>query len=362
MAGKPTYEELEQRIREFEKESLERKRTEESLRKSEGRLAGIVSSITDQMSMMDDRHNIVWANNVAKEMFGPRLVGRKCYRAYHRHNHPCESCVVKKCFDDGKVLEYETMITGRDGRKMVLWCVASVAAWHSDGRPKMVIEAFRDITGRKQTEEELRQACEELERQVKARTSELKASNMEVQLGHKELLKHKLELEKVNKELLETNETVSVLAQNISKGRGKAQKKMALTISSKIMPIVEQLRTAKTLEGRRTELDVLAFYLHDMTSSLTRGMDEFISFSPSEMTVAAMIKNGLTSRQIADRLYISLETIKTHRRNIRKKLKINNAKFSLVNYLRLKLSQTQTTQGQELKKSVDNRLFLQAFE
>jgi len=171
-----------------------------------------------------------------------------------------------------------------------------------------------------------------------------------------------LELEKVNKELLETNEAISVLAQNISKGRGKAQKKIALTISSRIMPIVEQLRTAKTLEGRRTELDVLAFYLHDMTSSLTRGMDEFISFSPSEMTVAAMIKNGLTSRQIADRLYISLETIKTHRRNIRKKLKINNAKFSLVNYLRLKLSQTQTTQGQELKKSVDNRLFLQALE
>ncbi len=208
----------------------------------------------------------------------------------------------------------------------------------------------------------MKQACGELEREVKACTSELKASNMEVQLGHKELLKHKLELEKVNKELLETNETVSVLAQNISKGRGKAQKKIALTISSKIMPIVEQLRTAKTLEGRRTELDVLAFYLHDMTSSLTRGMDEFISFSPSEMTVAAMIKNGLTSRQIADRLYISLETIKTHRRNIRKKLKINNAKFSLVNYLRLKLSQTQTTQGQEFKKSVDNRLFLQALE
>lgn len=125
---------------------------------SEEILAGIIASIRDHMSMIDENHNIVWANDVAGELFGPDLVGKKCYRAYHGYDKPCEPCVAQMCFKDGKVHDHETEVVGADGRQMVFWCVAGVAARHEDGRPRLVVEISRDITGRKQAEKALRES------------------------------------------------------------------------------------------------------------------------------------------------------------------------------------------------------------
>lgn len=47
-----------------------RKRTNETLRESEEKLAGILDSVMDQMIMVDERFNIMWANNVAKDLTG----------------------------------------------------------------------------------------------------------------------------------------------------------------------------------------------------------------------------------------------------------------------------------------------------
>ena len=47
MANKQTCEELEQRVKELEKESVERKRTEEALRESEGKYPSLVKNIPD---------------------------------------------------------------------------------------------------------------------------------------------------------------------------------------------------------------------------------------------------------------------------------------------------------------------------
>lgn len=162
---------------------------------------------------------------------------------------------------------------------------------------------------------ELKKAHDKLEQRVEARTSELLKSTQE---------------------LLNTNNAVSVLARNIDKNREEAEKKIAITINSTIMPIVEKLKNCKTLKEHRSELDVLAAYLNDMTTSLSNGTDIIVRLSPSEMRVAAIIKNGLTGKEIATTLNISLDTVKTHRRNIRKKLKIHNTSINLVNYLRHK--------------------------
>jgi len=137
-------------------------RSAEALRESEEKLAGIIASVTDHMSMMDEQHNIVWVNDVAKALFGPDLVGKKCYSAYHRHDKPCEPCIVRKCFEDGKVHEHETEVIGADGNRMTFWGTASVAARHTDGRPKMVVEVARNITERKEAEEALAQYAYEL--------------------------------------------------------------------------------------------------------------------------------------------------------------------------------------------------------
>jgi len=46
--------------------------------------------------------------------------------------------------------------------------------------------------------------------------------------------------------------------------------------------------------------------------------------SERELEVLQYIAEGLTNREIADRLYISLNTVKVHARNIYGKVNVNN--------------------------------------
>lgn len=313
-----------------------RKHIEMALCESEEKLAGVLASVTDHISIIDDQNNIVWTNYVAKKLFGKDIVGMKCYSAYHGNDKPCEKCIVKKCFEDGGFHDHEIEVIGVDGSKMVFWCTASPAKYDENGRVAIVVEVSRNITERKRSEKELKKLNERLEQRVDARTSELLDATKKLQHRQEELLRHKLDLEKVNKELLDTNNAISVLAKNIDKDRKESEKKIALTINSNIMPVIENLKNYRTLNDHRNELDVLGAYLHDITSSLLSGNDIIINLSSAEMRVAAMTKNGLPSKEIAGKLKISLDTVKTHRRNIRKKLKIHNSNINLTNYLRQK--------------------------
>ena len=48
-----------------------------------------------------------------------------------------------------------------------------------------------------------------------------------------------------------------------------------------------------------------------------------------ELEICHLIKNGLSSKEIADMLYISERTAENHRTSIRKKLDLNNKKVNL---------------------------------
>ena len=172
----------------FAQEVAERKKAAAALQKSEEMLAGIVDSVTDAMIMVDDQYNIVWNNDIAKEMLRPDVIGKKCYSAYHGRDNVCEQCIVKTCFEKCDAQEFETEITGAAGNRMSLWGKASVAAWYKDGRPRMAV--VRNITERKHVEKALQTAYdqaviyaeqlkEQIEEKEKLETQLLQAQKME---------------------------------------------------------------------------------------------------------------------------------------------------------------------------------------
>jgi len=136
----------------------ERSRAAEALRELDQQINTMLESIPDHMSMMDKDLNIVWANQVAKNIFGEDIIGKKCYAAYHRRTAPCEPfpCLTLKAFQDGKVHTHETQVVGKGGKTVFFSCSANVALWEKDGRPKTVIEISTDITERKRLEHEFR--------------------------------------------------------------------------------------------------------------------------------------------------------------------------------------------------------------
>ena len=186
-------------------------------------------------------------------------------------------------------------------------------------------------------EKALRKAHDELEHRVKERTSELSNALNTVKRSETELSQHKLALEKVNKELLETNQAVSVLARNIDKKKEALEKKYFNMCNSKLIPILKGLQKDVYCQKREADLELIINYLNEITHDSPLHHDIDFHLTHQEMRVAMMIKNGLTSQQIGDLLCISLHTVKTHRKSIRKKLKIENTSINLVSYLKSKL-------------------------
>jgi DNA-binding NarL/FixJ family response regulator len=153
-----------------------------------------------------------------------------------------------------------------------------------------------------------------------------------------ELVKHRSSLEKVNKEIIETNKALSVLARNIDRDKKRLEEKIYKTTRINIIPIIKELQGDKNCRKCMAGLELLKTYLDDLVpSSNNHHHDIIISLTDQEMRVAVMIKKGLTSQKIANILNISLPTVKTHRKNIRKKLKIKNSKINLASYLRSKM-------------------------
>ena len=185
----------------------------------------------------------------------------------------------------------------------------------------------------KRTEDALKNAHDELELRVKERTKELKAKLFEMKRNENEILKHKTSMEKINLQLLETNQALSVLARNIDKDKEAIENRIFKIVNSKITPIVMELKEDKRFRKREADLEALEAHLNILVSDLSLDSEIDTSLTDQEMNVAVMIKNGLTSQKIAKILCVSLNTIKTHRKNIRKKLKIQNSKLNLTSYL-----------------------------
>ncbi|MCJ7615865.1 MAG: PAS domain S-box protein, partial [Desulfobacterales bacterium] len=133
-----------------------RKKTEKDLRENKEKLNAMIESIGDHMSMMDKELNIIWANKIAKKLFGNDIIGKKCFEVYHKRNSPCEPypCLTRKAFLDGKVHEHHTEVIDKNGEIKHFHCTANIVLRDKDEKSKAVIEISRDITDLKRTEDE----------------------------------------------------------------------------------------------------------------------------------------------------------------------------------------------------------------
>ncbi|RLB22952.1 MAG: hypothetical protein DRG71_06535 [Deltaproteobacteria bacterium] len=159
----------------------------------------------------------------------------------------------------------------------------------------------------------------------------------DLQRAKKELLQHKSRLEKLNKQLTEANRALVTMARNMEITRRETERNMVRKIKTLIIPLVEELKTNKQMRRYEAELALILEYFRELTLGQDEDAKVVSSLSPSEMRIAYLVRSGLTSAEISKVLHISPSTVKTHRRNIRKKLKICNTNHNLKSYLKKRL-------------------------
>jgi PAS domain S-box-containing protein len=170
--------------------ALERKWSEETLKGSHQLLAGIFSSLTDTIYLVDNLLNIIWVNNVAKQTFGIQLTSKKCYSVLMHRGKPCKECMVLKTFLDGKIHEKEKEYVDIIGNKKVCWTTSSAAGLNLEGETELAIVIIRDITILNET---LVQKVEEKTRELKESEENYKRMLNDLDVGfYKGAFKEKL--------------------------------------------------------------------------------------------------------------------------------------------------------------------------
>ncbi len=85
------------------------------------------------------------------------------------------------------------------------------------------------------------------------------------------------------------------------------------------------------------DLPTLAAKLRAVCHGSVSEIDEKDALSQREKEIVTLVVKGMTNKEIADKLFLSVHTVNTHRRNIARKLEIHSATgltiYAIVNHL-----------------------------
>ena len=142
------------------------------------------------------------------------------------------------------------------------------------------------------------------------------------------------DLEAQRKNLEEANTALKVLLKQREEDRAELENKILKNFKDLISPYVAKLKGKNLKTGERTLIDIIDSNLKDIVSPLLHRLAAAkIILTPQEIQVAALVKEGKSSKEIADVLNVSTTTISFHRKNLRKKLGLENTRKNLRTHL-----------------------------
>jgi len=160
-----------------------------------------------------------------------------------------------------------------------------------------------------------------------------------LKLTEEELKKSREALMEQKQSLEENNIAMKVLLKQREQDKLDLEQKVLNNVKDLVLPYIEKLKNARLKSKDRTLVEIVDRHLQDIISPmLQRFSNANLILTPQEMQVAALVKDGRTSQEIADILNVAETTINFHRKNLRIKFGLRNKRTNLRSYL-LSLSQ-----------------------
>ena len=228
----------------------------------------------------------------------------------------------------------------RDGHEVVLE-TSGVPVFDEKGEYLGYRGIDRDITERKQSERALEKINTELEKRVEERTVVVLETNRQLREEIRErkqiekaLRKREKELKNKTVQLQELNSALEILLKKRDEDRIDLEEKMVSNVRELVFPYLEKLNNGKLPDKEKAFLSIIESNLKDILSPFARSLtSKFLGFTPTEIQVANLIKQGKTTKDIAKLSNLSPRTVEFHRDNIRAKLGIKNKKINLRTHL-----------------------------
>lgn len=268
---------------------------ESSILNSRELLVFILESIQDGVSILDVDMRIRYINSSIKHWYSSKgtLVGRKCFEIYHNRSSPCEKCPVLRTMESKKseveIVPYQAQ-TVTDGWQELF----SIPIFNKDNELIALLEYVRDISLQRFIEHKLISVLDRLD-------------NIE-----------------------KRNDLLTNLLRRTEEEKDELEKTIMGNMERYVKPSLDYLKRHTNEKDVEFVEGLIKEIMHPVTKKHSSILDNLTS---REIQIVEFIKEGKTSKEIAEILSVTKKTVDFHRANIRKKLPIKDSKVNLRAYL-----------------------------
>ena len=281
------------------------KRVARDLRESEEKYRMIIENIEDGYYEVDLAGHFIFFNDAMARITGysrDELRGKNNLEMMDKFNADRVFKVFNTVYTTRLAMKaFDWEFIRKDGSKGIVEVSVSLKRDLS-GQPIGFMGVARDITERKKTEARLKKSEEESKSK--------------------------------SKELEETNTALRVLLNKREEDRKELEKTILSNLNDTVKPYLERVKERAKDRKLLDNLTVLEENLNAIISPFSHRLSTcHLNLTATEIEIANLVKQGRTTKEIADLMTVSNKTIEVHRLNIRKKLGLNNKRACLRTHL-----------------------------
>ncbi|MFH1079396.1 MAG: PAS domain S-box protein [Pseudomonadota bacterium] len=282
----------------------ERRRAEEAMRLSEQKYRELFEYANDIIFILDFDGKILSCNAAAANTYGyerQQLLRMGIGELLDRDYLPVMRQFIRKKADRIDVRNPQEFLTYTIEGEAV-WVEVNARIIAENGRPVSVHGIARNITDRKKMEAALK--------------------------------KRERELEEKSRNLEDANTALKVLLKRREEDKAELEEKVICNTRELILPYIENLKITQVDSHQHNQLTILERHINEIISPFLRTLSsKYPNLTPMEIKVITFIREGRTTKEIANLLNVSARTVDVHRDNIRKKLDLKNRKANLRSHL-----------------------------
>lgn len=274
-----------------------RAQAEDSLRRSEELFRDLAENIRDvfwirtpkKMLYVSPAYEEIWGESCGEPLAGDALV-----RGVHPEDRVRVEAAHRQGRRTGRFVE-EYRIIRPDGT--MRWVRTRSFPVEVDGVLDRIVGVAEDVTAAKAAEEALR-----------TERSSLDASHT----------------------------ALKVLIDQRERDRETLRGSVLDNLKTLVTPYIDKLKNTRLSDEQRSYVESIATHILGVALPFVRSLTErFLGLTPTEIRVAELIRGGSCNKEIAQTLWISEGTVRSHRESLRRKLGLTNQKVNLRSFLQL---------------------------
>jgi PAS domain S-box-containing protein len=293
-------------IQTIARDITDRKRMDEELRLSQVRLNEAQDLAQMGSWERDLKSGKIYPSDGLYRIFGYEpgevtLTNRFLNNLIHPEHKRLFQDFLQNTYSGSQPANYEFCFYRKDGAQRYAYCQTRIIK-DSSGQPIRVFGTLKDITEFKITESALKEKEKALQEQAES--------------------------------LKEVNTALKVLLDHRQDEKVKLEENILGNVKKLVFPYLTRLKRGQLSEEQKTLLGIVESNLAQITSQFTTRLSSTtIGLTPKELEIAALVRDGMSCKEIAAVMNVSENAVRFHRFNIRHKLGLNKKSINLRSYL-----------------------------